>query len=96
VKFVDAQTVLLFGRQKLQFFLTLLLLRPEKIRETWDFRFFLPLFPPPKGETQISANIESFKTWLEHFRFLTIDNLAYFPLWRGIEGEDLFLNLVSL
>jgi hypothetical protein len=32
--------------------------------------FFLPLIPPPKGETQISANIERFETWIEHFRFL--------------------------
>ena len=36
LKFVDAQTVLLFGRQKFQFFLTLLLLRPEMVLKTKD------------------------------------------------------------
>jgi len=83
LKFNDAQTVLLFGRQKFQFFLTLLLLRPEKIRETWDFRFFLPLYPcanawsskaiafsPPKGETQIFANIEMYLNLARTFSFI--------------------------
>jgi hypothetical protein len=42
VMFVDAQTVLLFGRQKFQFFLTLLLLRPENVVKLGIFVFSSP------------------------------------------------------
>jgi len=71
----------------------LLLLSHRRIVKTWDFRFFLPLCPPPKGETQIFANIEIFKVWLEYFLFRLLIIWHTSPFRVGARGRTYFLNL---